>query len=195
MLAQGFGFHDGSVVACPIGTYNSELRNDSVTPCTTCPVGLTTSLSGSVSVSGCDQLLPGYGCSNDTTCDLLCGDSVATFGPAGRNSGEACVDCPEATAGFLFDYGGDMNVYVPILVAREGADTGGDCLSEFVQWGAEPAWYVGGNVSLTKVSSAANFSACVADCKADATCQYVTFDYDAADGSKCSKKQAAVNGR
>lgn len=89
------------------------------------------------------------------------------------------------TTGFSFDYLAQNQQFTPAAVARLGADNAGDCLAEFAQI-VDSAWYLGG--ATTTVSSANTFDDCVTDCKGDATCQYITFDYEAAANSKCLKK-------
>jgi len=61
-VALGFGFHDGAVVPCPIGTYNNETYSASKTqPCKACPVGSTTMGMGGDALSSCSSksLSPG----------------------------------------------------------------------------------------------------------------------------------------
>jgi hypothetical protein len=74
------------------------------------------------------------------------------------------------------------------VVSRPGAQSLGECLTEFGQIGAV-AWYMGGDVPLTEVTglTPSNFSNCVAACKADSGCQYVTYNYN---NAKCFKKVA-----
>jgi hypothetical protein len=92
-------------------------------------------------------------------------------------------------SGFSFDYLGTNFNFTPDTVARTGADSPADCLAEFAQI-ADLAWYLGGSVDMANVTGANTFAACVGDCKADASCQYVTFDYDT---SNCTKKTASGN--
>lgn len=55
------------------------------------------------------------------------------------------------------------------------------------------AGFLGGSVSLTEVFAAAGanmtFDACVQDCKADSSCQYITYRYQT---TKCFKKVAGT---
>jgi hypothetical protein len=88
--------------------------------------------------------------------------------------------------GFFFSYQGANQPFTPAAVAMAGADSPGHCLAEFGQL-ADGAWYLGGAAEMVNVSAAATFAACVADCRTDAACQYITFDYDAA---TCWKKVA-----
>lgn len=82
------------------------------------------------------------------------------------------------SSGFSFDWAGTPQPFTPAPVARTGAASPADCLAEFAQI-VDAAWYMGGAVSLTNATdSATTFDACVAACKASATCQYATFDYD-----------------
>jgi len=94
--------------------------------------------------------------------------------------------------GFSFDYLGQNMNFTPAAVARNLADSPADCLAEFAQI-ADAAWQMGGGVTLinaTNVDGVTTFSGCVANCKADANCQYITFDYET---SMCYKKDAVVS--
>jgi hypothetical protein len=91
------------------------------------------------------------------------------------------------TVGFSFDYKGDNQPFTPAPVAREGAESAADCLAEFAQI-EDVAWYLGGTANLEAVSDANTFDGCVAACQSNANCQYVTFNYTAADGEKCFKR-------
>jgi hypothetical protein len=57
----------------------------------------------------------------------------------------------------------------------------------------DDAWFLGGSVSLTEVFAVAGgnmtFDACVQDCKADSSCQYITYRYGT---TKCFKKVAGT---
>lgn len=195
-LAPGFGFHDSAVVPCPIGTFNSVLRSDSTTPCDTCPQGYATSSPGATSASSCDTCLPGWGGSaspRGSNCSTQCGgESGATYGPPGRDSStRQCFSCGAHT-GFSFDVFAKNQVYKPDIVARLGASSSADCLSEFGQI-QDDAWFLGGSVALTEATAAAGsnmtFDACVQDCKADDSCQYITYRYRT---SRCFKKTAGT---
>lgn len=96
------------------------------------------------------------------------------------------MSCPPQTVGFGFDYLGRTQLFQPAVVARAGADSPADCLNEFAQI-EDSAFHMGGSVLLTAVPAAITFEACVADCKADNNCQYITFDYEV---STCQKKTA-----
>lgn len=162
------------------GTYNSELRNTNSAACDACPSGLTTSQAGGRSVADCNVCKPGYG---GDACGTPCGGSGvnATFGIAGRPVTDSqCDACPTMSTGFSFDYLAVNQPFTPAPVARIGAASAADCLAEFAQV-ADGAWYMGGSAALTNLtgSIADTFDACVAACKADDTCQYVTYDYDA----------------
>lgn len=174
--------------AFPTGTYNNLLRALG-TACQSCPTGFTTSQAGADQATDCNMCSVGYG---GTTCDSQCGGSAgATYGPAGRQSTpateSACLACPVMTTGFSFDYLAQNQNFTPGAVARAGADSPADCLAEFAQI-ADAAWYMGGTVAMTNVTQSdgvTTFAGCVANCKADANCMYITFDYDA---STCEKK-------
>jgi hypothetical protein len=90
--------------------------------------------------------------------------------------------------GFFFNFGGRSQQYAPGVVTRAFADNTVDCVSEFNQFG-DTAWEMGGTVSLEEVPQAKEFPGCVEACKADDSCQYITFDYSS---SSCSKKVAGV---
>jgi hypothetical protein len=92
------------------------------------------------------------------------------------------------STGFSFDYAGTNQAFTPASVARSLADSAADCLAEFAQI-EDSAWYLGGTASMTNVTDVdvTDFETCVAHCKADGNCQYVTYDYDAVD-IKCTKK-------
>jgi hypothetical protein len=95
------------------------------------------------------------------------------------------------STGFSFDFQATNQAFTPASVARSLADSAADCLAEFAQI-EDSAWYLGGNATLTTVSGANTFADCVAACTG--TCQYITFDYDAAAGSKCFKKDTVAGG-
>lgn len=126
---------------------------------------------------------------------MQCGGlNGANFGSAGRPAGDGCDQCPPEAGSFNFDYLAENQPYSPATVARAGAASPADCLSEFAQI-SDTAWVMGTAGNLTSVPDATEWAACVADCKADATCQWVTFDYDTAvDSEKCFKKVVG-NGR
>lgn len=165
------------VHADPAGTYNPALMS-SPAQCAACSAGLTTSQAGGSSTQDCNTCKVGWG--GDSTCSSQCGGVNATFGPAGRDAAtdNACEVCPTMSVGFSFDYLAQNQPFTPATVARVGAASAADCLAEFAQI-VDAAWYMGGAVSLTNATdSATTFDACVAACKASATCQYATFDYD-----------------
>ncbi len=64
--------------------------------------------------------------------------------------------------------------------------------AEFGQVGDVGAWYVGGAATLTPVpldAAATTFEDCVAKCKAEGACEYVTYDYKTNDlAKKCFLK-------
>jgi len=97
--------------------------------------------------------------------------------------------------GFSFDYLGQNQNFTPAAVARSLADSPADCLAEFAQI-ADAAWQMGGDASLltnvTAASGVNTFSGCVANCKDDDTCQYITFDYEA---SMCYKKSVIAGAK
>jgi hypothetical protein len=64
-------------------------------------------------------------------------------------------------------------------------------LAEFTQVD-DNAWYVDGEATLVEVSSASTFNKCVADCKQDANCQYIVYDYNELAITMCNKKQAGT---
>lgn len=164
------------------GYYNSVVRPNRTAPCDQCPTGLTTASSGGRSSDDCNLCAPGYGGEN---CATLCGGDAATFGVAGRPKHAPCAPCPSVITGYSFDYLANNLIFAPDLVARSGADTASHCLAEFAQI-MDVAWFVGGNATMTMASDATSFAACVAKCKSNPACQYITYDYDA---SICWVKQ------
>lgn len=169
------------------GYYNDQLRPNTTTPCTACPSTLTTAQPGGRSLDDCSVCAPGRSGSNCTT---QCGGAGnPTYGPPQRSAGSACEQCPVMATGFSFDYLGTTYTYAPSSVARAGAESPADCLAEFAQI-VDTAWYLGGSVSLTNVSGATTFAACVSNCSADSQCQYFTFDHET---SARFKKTASSN--
>lgn len=177
---------------CYTGTYNDMLRANRTAPCTQCPTGLSTAQTGGLSIADCNTCAVGYGGSggSDTACDTVCGGPLGAgaYGPPARPAGTPCVSCPEQVTGFSFDYLAVNRLFRPAAVAREQAGSPADCLNEFAQI-VDAAWYMGGVVQLTDVPGNVTFDACVGNCKADANCQYITYDYDA---SNCTKKVAGT---
>lgn len=174
----------------PTGTYNDRLQGDRTTPCSKCPLGLSTSQEGSLSVSDCDVCSPGFG---GPSCALQCGGTQGgpNYGPPGRYKGSSssdCEPCPVVQTGFSFDHLAVNQNFSTTVVARARASSPADCLLEFGQL-ADVAWFMGGAAALTRVTTAGTFAACVADCKADRACEYLTFDYNAPVASaRCYKK-------
>jgi hypothetical protein len=86
--------------------------------------------------------------------------------------------------GFFFDYLAVNRPFKPAVVVRPGATTSSDCLAEFSQID-DAAWFLGDitpgqGLTAVAVSGAdvdAKFDSCVAACKANALCQFLTFDY------------------
>lgn len=166
------------------GTYNALLRADTTTACTACNTGLSTSTTGGRDSSACDVCATGYG---EAACGQQCGgDFGANFGVAGREKDSSCDACPVMATGFSFDYLAVNQNFTPSVVARAGADSPADCLAEFAQI-SDSAWYMGGSAAMEAVSAASSFDTCVAACKAEDSCQYITFDYDT---SACSMMKA-----
>jgi len=161
------------------------LRSNATAPCTPCPDHLTTSQTGGLSLDDCNMCKAGYG---GEDCATQCGGSSgnATYGPAGRSKGTECLPCPVVKLGYFFDFQAVNQGFAPAVVARVSARSLADCLAEFAQVD-DLAWFMGGSVAMAPVE-ANSFEACVEDCKADAACQYLTFDYKT---RRCSKKVAA----
>lgn len=178
------------------GTYNSLRRDNTTTPCEPCPAGLTSSSTGGDAVSDCNLCAEGWGgTGSGKTCNLQCGGTNgANFGSAGREAGEKCDNCPAEAGSFNYDYLAQNQPFSPAVVARAGAASPADCLSEFAQI-ADTAWVMGGSAPLTTVANVSTWDACVADCKADMNCQYVYYDYDAPAGADVCFKKLAGNGR
>ena len=90
------------------------------------------------------------------------------------------------TIGFSFYANGANQLYSPGSVTPEGADSPAHCVAKYAQI-AEMAWSVGGEVNMTIQDGITNFTGCVDACTADATCQYITYDYNSAN-SPCQIK-------
>jgi len=125
-----------------------------------------------------------------TDCATQCGGSNATYGTAGREKGEACVECPVIAVGFYFDYMAINRNFTPAVVARPGAVSPADCLAEFGQI-ADLAWYMGRPVDMARVADVGTFEACVEDCKRDDDFQDITYDYNT---TQCYKKVLSNTG-
>lgn len=137
------------------------------------------------SVRGCDTCLPGFGGAN---CATQCGGSNGpNYAPVGQTKGTDCLACPLLDGGWGFDYRGAEQPFNPPIVARTGADSRSACFTEFLQF-SDPAWFMGGNATLTAAPGASTLDACVASCRAQASCQYLMFDYAAA---TCALKLSA----
>lgn len=119
---------------------------------------------------------PGYVSAPDapTVCGQQCSGSASTYGDNDRDlSAPNCKACP-TPGGYPFWFNAEPQLFAPAAVARLGATSAGECLSEFAQFNYM-AWHVGGNATMEAVPDAATFEACVAACTGG--CQYVTFDY------------------
>lgn len=178
VVAAGFGFVDGALAACPIGTYSTAINVDATTPCQLCPNGTTTSAAGSDSNSDCNLCAAGYG---GTGCATLCGGfgEDATYGPPGRALSSQCLQCSSQgkTIGFSFDWNMQNDLFVPRTISRIGASSSVDCLSEYTQL-VDGAWYLplSSSFGVSTTPNVASFSACVDLCSTSG-CQLVTYDY------------------
>lgn len=80
-LAPGYGFSNGAVRPCPIGTFNAAPHTPNTnTPCTACTTlspGLTTAKEGGDSTDSCNLCSAGYG---GPMCAQTCGGASATYG-------------------------------------------------------------------------------------------------------------------
>lgn len=171
------------------GTYNDVLRSSKTLPCTPCPGHLTTLQAGGASLGHCNACAAGYGTTlGGEDCATQCGSSSATYGQAGREKESACEACPAIARGFYFDYQAVNQNFTPAAVARPGAASTADCLAEFAQIG-DFAWYMAGS-STMEIVPVSTFDACVDNCKTDAACQYLTYDYNI---NECYKKTSAHN--
>jgi hypothetical protein len=95
--------------------------------------------------------------------------------------------------GFSFDYLAQNQPFTPLPVARAEASSAADCLAEFAHI-EDAAWYLPvPDALLTTVSSATDFDACVAACKAAGDCQFVTYNYDGTSGNKCFLKKTEAS--
>jgi hypothetical protein len=173
----GYGFGSNNKTSlCPIGTYNDALVQDTTKPCTSCPVGRTTPQAGSDSLSDCQLCSGGFGGVN---CATLCGGvgENATYGPPGRAMGAACVACSAQGKTVTYSFGWNMqnDMFSPRTVARLGAITPIECLSEYSQLRDGEFWLpLSSNEGVTVVPGVFSFAACVDRCT-DASCQLVTF--------------------
>lgn len=94
------------------------------------------------------------------------------------------------TVGFSFDFKSANQAFTPDSVAREGAESGADCLAEYAQI-VDAAWWLpgaAGGFAGAEVADVSNFTACVEACGAN--CQMVTFDYNT---DKCYVKEKPVS--
>lgn len=126
---------------------------------------------------------PGYGgTGNTSTCPAPCGGfgRAATYGPAGRTAGNACVPCSSqrVTYGYSFDWQKANDVFVPRIVSKTGATSSAGCLSEFGQL-TDGAFYLPlqSDVATVVTSGITAFADCVALCLPDSCCQFVTYGY------------------
>lgn len=177
-MKAGYGFHNGAITLCPVGTYNdAAYTNSTTTPCSSCPNGTTTSSTGGDSAGACSLCAAGYG---GAACSSLCGGpgASATYGPAGRTVGSACVSCTTSATGYSFEWNGSNGLFNPQAVSRVGATSSVACLTEFAQF-ADHAWWLPttGDTNMVVTGSVVSFSDCVATCTSAAKCQYVTYDY------------------
>lgn len=151
-----------SIAACipNAGTYNDVFRGAGINnkECTPCPEHTSTFQSGGSSKADCNVCQAGYGhdpagpvvhhnnpALPDTVpgnCVKQCGSTTtgATFGGAGRPIGTDCEVCPPIATGFYFAWNEANHPYKPLVVARAGAESPGDCLAEFGQVNDVGAW-------------------------------------------------------
>lgn len=120
--------------------------------------------------------LPGWG---GTDCATQCGGgygSAASYGPAGRERGSACIPCNTALSYYSYDWQNQNDVWGAPVAARLGADNAADCLAQYAQI-VDGAWYLPltGLTGVTTTSNITSFSDCVALCTD--SCQFVTYDY------------------
>lgn len=105
-IALGYGNVDGTIMPCPIGTYNDvEWNANRSAECKPCGTGLTTVAEGSTSAAACNLCKPGYG--GTTDCSGMCGGegASATYGPPGRSTDTdpQCLSCTTQSTGYSFD--------------------------------------------------------------------------------------------
>lgn len=76
--------------------------------------------------------------------------------------------------------GTQNDVFIPQTIARLGASSALDCVSEFCQY-EDGAWFLPlqSDIATNVTSNVATFADCVAMCTAGSTCQFVTYDYRA----------------
>lgn len=175
------------------GTYSEGSRaSNRTSPCLPCPEGRSTIQAGGIDISDCSVLAAGYGGVNGSS---PCGGgrgANATFGAAWRAVGSDCLACPSAFNGYSFFHRSTNRQFVPDVVSRVMAETAADCLAEFAQV-VDAAWSMGGSAALTSVPGTSTFADCIDSCRSDASCEYITYDYEAGAGAGCFKKTALIN--
>lgn len=121
--------------------------------------------------------LAGFG---GASCSTVCGGvaSAASYGTAGRAIGTPCTTCASAGNYYSFDWKRNNDIFAPRTVARQGAISSIDCVSEYTQY-VDGAWFlpVSSNVATTVTNNVDTFQACVDVCSRTASCQFVTYDY------------------
>jgi len=115
------------------GTYSDTLREGNAV-CSDCPAGTTTINHGADSMADCGVCKPGFG---GPGCANQCGGvgPAASYGPAGRAVGADCIPCSAAKTGYSFEWMKQNDLFAPRPVAKLGASSSADCLTEFVQVG------------------------------------------------------------
>uniref|UniRef100_A0A383VXC6 Tyrosine-protein kinase ephrin type A/B receptor-like domain-containing protein n=1 Tax=Tetradesmus obliquus TaxID=3088 RepID=A0A383VXC6_TETOB len=182
-VAPGFGEYDDKLQLCPIGTYNNALQVRD-TQCTDCTAFTWTEEEGSDASTDCTVCKPGYG---GTSSCSLCGGSVGTYGPAGRDT-KPCEVCPVSAVGFQFFYGSNSYPYPSPARAVSGAQDAADCVAGMAQI-EDGLWFLAGAEGATATSEA-SIADCATACLGDATCALATFDYAA--GNKCKMLKIAT---
>lgn len=144
-------------------------------------IRITTSQPGARSSAQCDLCSAGYGSPADgnIACGTPCGGGTgvnANYGPLGRHiTTPSCVSCPPMTVGFTYFFNGSIQPFTPPIYARQFATSPAHCVAEFAQI-VDAAWVIGGTVSMAQ-PAATTFETCVGVCRANSTCQYITFNY------------------
>lgn len=134
-MAAGFGLVGGSVVPCPIGTYNALSWQASTTAaCTNCSTGLTTAAEGSSQADQCALCVAGYGGAN---CASQCGGlgAAATYGPIGRSvdTDPACIPCSNQSTGYSFEWNKANDLFQALPLSKLGASSALDCVADLSQ--------------------------------------------------------------
>ncbi|WIA29475.1 hypothetical protein OEZ86_011976 [Tetradesmus obliquus] len=177
-----------SLSLCDIGSYyaksDRDIKANSVEgKCTPCPDGKMTSETGASDITQCDVCPAGKG--TTSTSNGACVECPSgTYGSSSRAPSQlSCQACPTAIP-YSFAYGGDLNVFTSPVVSKEGSTSASLCMPEFAQV-ENGNWKLSSSGSMEAAVGASSLPACVEACRSQSSCQFLTFDYAAADETKC----------